>query len=191
MGLMFQMPLEDNVLDDRIEINKDTNYLRLRSYGLPMIFWGYLVAALSVIFFMILAIKAPILKILSSDDTLNHFLAYCVLSIFILGPLVALSFYFYEKEIIKKDNKIKVIHKVFFMPLKTFQVELSADNELKLVHLLDSPNVAKAQKKEGMTGFENRGYYQVFAKDISGKEILVDRNSRRGEMRKLIEILSS
>jgi hypothetical protein len=190
MGLMFQMPLEENELDDRIEFSKENNSLRLRSYGLPMIFWGYLAAVLSVVFFMILAIKAPILKILSSDDALNHFLAYCVISLFIFGPLIAVGFYFYEKEIFKQNNKIKVIHKVFFIALKTHHIEISADNQLTLIHLLDSPNVAKAQKKDGMAGFENRGYYQVFVNDTSGKRVLVDRNSRRGEMKKLVKLLS-
>lgn len=190
MGLMFQMPLEENVLDDRIEINKELDTIRLKSYGLPMIFWGYLLAALSVVFFMILAIKDPILKILSSDDAINHILAYCVITIFIFGPVIAISFYFYEKEIFKKGNIVKVIHKVYFIPLKTSIIEINDENQFILTHLLDSPNVAKSQKKDGMAGFENRGYYQVYAKDIKGKKILVDRNSRKGEMKKLIKLLS-
>ena len=77
-----------------------------------------------------------------------------------------------------------------FIPLKTSVIETNEQNQFILTHLLDSPNVAKSQRKEGMAGFENRGYFQVFASDIKGKKVLIDRNSRKGEMKKLIELLS-
>ena len=129
------------------------------------------------------------MKILSSQDVINHFLAYCVISIFILGPLVILGFYFYEKEIIKDKNSLTVIHKVFFIPFKKHHIKLTPENTLRLVHLLDSPNMAKINKQEGMAGFENRGHFQVFAKNIKNQDVLIDRNSRKGEMKRLMRLL--
>ena len=188
MGLMFQMPLEENDLDDRIEVRN--GHIRLRSYGLPMIFWGYLGAAFTVIIFMILAIYGPIQSILAGDDAINKIIAYAVLGIFIFGPIIALAFYFYEKELIKYEDQLTIKHKVFFIPVKSTTVTINEKNPLRLEHLLDSPNVAKMRQEKSMSGFENRGYYQVFAKLNNGREVLVDRNSQKREMRKLIDLLS-
>ena len=71
MGLMYIFPVTDNTNeDDRTEI-RDSKII-LKTYGLPMIFWGYLVAIMFVIFMMWLASAATIAKLLSykEDPTL-------------------------------------------------------------------------------------------------------------------------
>jgi hypothetical protein len=186
MGLVFQTPIELNDLDDRIKVVDGK--LILRTYGLPMIFWGYLLAVFAVLFFMILAIKVPLMTVLKGDDQINRILGICVLTLFIVGPSTLLAFYFYEKEISKKGQQLIVKHKVFFIPFKTYK--LSLDNqEIVLEHFLDSPNMAVQEKRDGMKGFENRGYFKLVAKNQSGKDILIDRNGRRGEMKKLKSLL--
>lgn len=189
MGLLFQTPVELNELDDRISTGKDGS-LRIRTYGLPMVFWGYLLAIFGVLFFMILAIKEPLMKVLTGEDAINQFIGLCVLAIFILGPLTLLAFYFYEKEILKRGNTLRITHRTFFLPVwrKSFSLE---DAQLELEHFLDSPNMAAKTKKQGMAGFENRGYFKLIVKTKSGKSYLVDRNGRRGEMRKLKELLEN
>lgn len=184
------MPVENNELDDRIIVNKDKNELILRSYGLPMVFWGYLMALLAVIFFMILAIKGPLLKVLTGDDSLNRLIGAAVLALLVLGPITLLGFFFYEKEIAKRGKDLTVTHKVFYIPFKRFSADLTR-GELELEHFLDSPNMAAQEKKQGMAGFENRGYFKLVLKKEDGKSFLVDRNSRRGEMRKLKELLEA
>jgi prolipoprotein diacylglyceryltransferase len=123
MGLLFQTPVEMNDLDDRIQVKEET--LILRSYGLPMVFWGYLAAIFMVLFFMILAIKDPLFKVLNGEDTINKFIGYALLFILIGGPLSLLGFYFYEKEIKKKKNLLTITHKAFFIPLikKTYTID--------------------------------------------------------------------
>lgn len=184
---MFQLPVEKNDLDDRIEVRE--GFIRIRSYGLPMVFWGYLAAIFAVLFFMYLAIRGPINSILAGDDVINRSLAYLVILIFTLGPIILLSFFFYEKEILKEQNILTITHRIFFIPLKRIKLDLR--HKLTLKHFLDSPNVAKSRPQQGMAGFENRGYYLVTTTDDRGKEIMVDRNSRKGEMNKLIKLLES
>ncbi|MCR9206376.1 MAG: hypothetical protein NXH75_17475, partial [Halobacteriovoraceae bacterium] len=176
---------EMNDLDDRIQVKEET--LILRSYGLPMVFWGYLAAIFMVLFFMILAIKDPLFKVLNGEDAINKFIGYALLFILIGGPLSLLGFYFYEKEIRKKKNTLTITHKAFFIPLikKTYTID---PQTLEIEHFLDSPNMAAMDKKEGMQGFENRGYFKLIV-NTEGKKILIDRNGRRGEMRKLKELL--
>lgn len=162
----------------------------MRTYGLPMVFWGYLLAIFGVLFFMILAIKGPLVKVLTGEDTLNKVIGLCVLAIFILGPITLLAFYFYEKEIYKNKDTLRVTHRTFFLPIwrKTFSLK---NGSLELEHYLDSPNIAARTKRQGMAGFENRGYYKLMFKDHTQKSFLIDRNGRRGEMRKLKELLES
>lgn len=186
------MPVEKNDLDDRIIVrgDKESEELILRSYGLPMVFWGYLLALFAVIFFMILAIKGPLMKVLTGEDTLNMVIGISVLALLTLGPITLLGFFFYEKEIAKRGKALTVTHKIFYIPVKRYQANLS-QGSLELEHFLDSPNMAAQQKKDGMAGFENRGYFKLILKSENGKTILIDRNGRRGEMRKLKELLES
>lgn len=188
MGLLFQMPVEHNELDDRIQ--SSDKMLRVRSYGLPMIFWGYLLAIFAVLFFMILAIKDPLYRAYQGPDEINRVIALIVFAILTLAPIILLSVYFYEKELTLHGHDFTIRHKIFFIPIKSHKITLQNDS-LYLEHYLESLNVAAQEKKQGMAGFENRGYYKLMVKDANGKEYLVDRNSRRGEMRKLKELFES
>ena len=186
MGLLFQIPVEINELDDRIKLQDGE--LIIRTYGLPMVFWGYLMAILGVIFFMILAVKGPLMAVLTGEDVINKVIGMSVLTLLIGGPLILLAFYFYEKEIRKKGDLLTVVHKVFFIPFKKNSLEITND-QLVLEHHLDSLNKAALEKKQGMAGFENRGYFKLIVKRDGKKPLLIDRNSRRGEIRKLKELL--
>ena len=186
------MPVEHNELDDRIQ-EKDINGVKaisVRNYGLPMIFWGYLMAIFAVIFFMILAINEPLMRAFNGEDQINQVIALVVMITLGLAPITLLAVYFYEKEILKHGKELEIIHRVFFIPVRKVRVSLN-DEGLVLEHYLDSLNVAAAQKKDGMAGFENRGHYKIMAHGKKGDVVLVDRNSRRGEMRKLKELLDS
>lgn len=186
MGLLFQTPVEINELDDRIQVVDEE--LIIRTYGLPMIFWGYLTAIFGVIFFMILAIKGPLITVLNGTDALNKVIALAVIALLVGGPLILLALYFYEKEIRKKANKLTITHKVFFIPVRKHLLDITPE-QLKLEHHLDSLNQAALEKKQGMAGFENRGYFKLVVEREGKKNLLIDRNSRRGEMRKLLELL--
>lgn len=39
-------------------------------------------------------------------------------------------------------------------------------------------------------GFQNRGYFQLFANLQNGKKVVIDRSSRRGDLKKLVTLLS-
>lgn len=187
MGLLYQFPIEENELDDRINITNDT--LTIRNYGLPMIFWGYLLAMLSMIIIIILAIKTPALKLASTDDTINKFLGYGVLVFLAILPVCILNFYFFDKKISKKDAELTLSYSVFWIPFWSKKISLKDAKSLEMNHFIDSPNVAAIEKKPNMTGFQNHDYHELFAVNTNSKKILVDRNSRRGEIKKLLTLL--
>ena len=188
MGLMFVMPVSEEEVD-RIEI-KDSS-ISLKSYGLPLIFWGYLAAALSVIFLLFIAIKEPMFKMIESDDEINIFMAYLVLFTIIIIPLVTLGFYFYEKIITKKDDEITITHKVFWIPFIKKNHRLKSKTSFLIEHYLDSPNMAKINGDQDMRAFQNQGHFQLFLINENDEKILLDRHSRKADLRKITELLSS
>ena len=187
MGLLYQMPVSE-IEADRVEINQQT--LLVKSYGLPLIFWGYLLAILSVIFIMFVAIKDPISKVISGEDAINRFLGYGVSATLIFIPIFLLAFFFYEKVISKNDVHLKITHKIFWLPFRSTRINLKAKDSFTLEHFLDSPNMARIQKVDEMRAFENRGYFELFAITSEDKLIRIDRSSQRKELIKLKDFLA-
>ena len=105
MGLMYVFPATEEETN-RVE-KSDDNSITLKSYGLPLVFWGYLVAIFAVIFIMFIAIKDPLKKILSSSDDINKIIALAVIGLLVIIPIILLCFYFYEKRITKKEKSSK------------------------------------------------------------------------------------
>ncbi len=188
---MYIMPVSEQEID-RIEINEtnDGKSITLKSYGLPLIFWGYLAGVLVVLFAMGLAIKGPMLKMLEMEDPLNRALAWLVLATILAIPLGLLGFLFYEKLIIKKGSKLTIKHKLFWIPVYKKCFDLKNPDSLFVEHFLDSPNVAKIDGKQELRAFQNQGYYNLHAQLKNDKFILVDRHSRRADLTKLSAILS-
>ena len=90
---IFPVSTKEN---ERVEITQNptdqTQNITLKTYGLPMIFWGYLAASLTVLAIMWLASKSSIDKLLSYDDIGLLFLAYLVKLTLILTPIILLDF---------------------------------------------------------------------------------------------------
>jgi len=177
---MFPVSEEEK---DRITINKKG--ITLKSYGLPLVFWGYLSAILVVIFAMGLAIKGPMVTLYNTDDNINKLLVIAASATIILIPLATLCFYFYEKFITKKEDTLTITHRVFWMPVWTSKYNLESKESLEILHFMDSPNVAKLQQDPNLKGFENKGYFQLFATLENKKQLLVDRSSRKADLKKI------
>ncbi|EQC48591.1 hypothetical protein [Bacteriovorax sp. DB6_IX] len=182
---MFPVSEEEK---DRITINEKG--ITLKSYGLPLVFWGYLSAILVVVFAMGLAVKGPMIKLYNTDDTINKVLVLAAAATIILVPLSTILFYFYEKFITKKDDQLIITHRVFWLPVFSTKHPLESKEAFEILHFMDSPNVAKLQQDPNLKGFENKGYFQLFAKKKDGKLLLVDRSSRKADLKKIQMLLS-
>ena len=68
MGLLYLFPIQEDE-GDHVSI-KDSSLL-LKSYGLPYLFWGYLLAGLTTLGIITLAIRGPLKKMLLYEDSLN------------------------------------------------------------------------------------------------------------------------
>lgn len=189
MGLIYQLPSELNPLDDRIATNPSGG-ISIKSYGLPYLFWGYMAAIDVVIFFMYLAVRSPLDKMIAGDDPINAALATSVYTFLFLSPLVLLGFFFYEKCITKVGTSLIIKHKIFSLPILKLHYTLAASDAFIIEHFLDSPNVAAIEDKKEFKGFQNRGHHLLFCKTKKGKKKFIDRHSQAGELKKIVTLLS-
>lgn len=188
MGLLYVFPVGEDETDF---INKKDGALTLKTYGLPYIFWIYAICIVAVVFFMFLAIKAPVLKLIELGDETDATLGYSLLTFIGLMPVFIFSFFFYEKRIIKKGKELSLQHRIFGLPLFTEKLLIESTDDLVIESFLDSPNVARIKSNESNVGFQNKGYFVLWLKSKNGQKILVDRHSRKADLEKLKKLIET
>lgn len=185
MGLLYVFPVSEEESD--FVINHDS--LVLKTYGLPYIFWIYAICVIAIISFMFTAIKDPILKLIYLGDDLDALLGYSLFGFVLTLPIIILGFFFYEKRIVKKNNELKIIHKVFGLTFFSEKFELDNQDTFSITPFLSTPNVARLNSSPENMGFQNKGYFILWLKTANGKKIKLDRHSRKIDLEKLKTML--
>jgi len=188
MGLLYILPVSEKEKD---RISGDRNSITLKSYGLPSIFWLYLLGIFFIIGLMGFAILDPILTLVKTGDPLNIFLSYLVLATLIATPTLLLFFLLYEKRIFKKDKTLTLGHYFLGLKLKAKTYHLDQKDSFTTNHFLTSPNMARIKKDISMRAFENQGYWELYAKLKNGKTIRIDRNNRKADLVKISKMLAN
>lgn len=187
MGLMYVFPVAEDETDF---IDKNNGVLTLKTYGLPYIFWIYAVCVVAVIFFMFLAVKEPVLKLISLGDDTDATLGYSLLTFIGLLPVFIFGFFFYEKRITRDVNVIGLEHRVFGIKFFSEKFVLESSDHLVIESFLSSPNVARMQNTEESQGFQNKGYFVLYLMTKEGQNIQIDRHSRKVDLEKLKVLLT-
>lgn len=179
MGLMYALPIS---LDEQGFAEVKGNKLFLRSYGLPYIFWIYLLCAF--IFYALLCVFS--FKLLTKmyqmggiDQTLSYFFALFL----VLLPLITLGFFFFYKEIQVTKKSIFIKNNLFFIPIKKMRIN-GTNITLQIVSHLDSANIAKQNPTEDNIGFQNKGYFILLAISES-QRLFIDRSSSKSDLTKI------
>ncbi len=186
MGLLYVFPVAE---DEEGFVLKEEGQLTLKTYGLPYVFWIYAICSIAVIFFMFMAIKDPVLKLIDLGDETDATLGYGLLSFIGLLPVGILLFFFYEKRIIKRGAELRLEHRVLSLKLYGETVVLESNDHLTVEPYLSSPNLAKIKNDAREIGFQNKGYFVLWVTDKAGERILLDRHSRKADLDKLKALL--
>ncbi len=186
MGLLYVFPVSEEETD--FVIKKDDTLI-LKTYGLPYIFWIYALCVILVIFFMFLAIKEPILKLIALGEDTDATLGYSLLTFVGLLPIFIFSFFFYEKRITRYKNELGIEHRVFGIKVFSERFLMERDDQLEISNFIDSPNVARMKNTPESAGFQNRGYFTLHLVATDGKKILLDRHNRKADLEKLKGLL--
>ena len=192
MGLMYVFPVSEEETDFvKLELSPTGkgSKITLKSYGLPYIFWGYALGAMMMVAFMFLAVREPILKLISLGDEVDVLLGYSLFGFLALIPICTFAFFFYEKRIIKEGTQIKMIYRLYGIPVFTETFQLNDHADFSVEHFMDSPNVARMKGGEEAAGFQNKGYFILWMKTADGKKIILDRHSRKADVDKLLALL--
>ena len=186
MGLLYAFPIS---LEETDFAEVKDNTLTLKTYGLPYLFWGYAAAVLFIVVCMFLAVRAPVLKLVALGDETDAFLGYSLLSFIGFMPALVLSFFFFEKRLVRKPKSLTMEYRIF--GLKVFS-ETFTPNDVEPYTIgpyLSSPNLARIKGGEEAAGFQNKGYFVLWIHTKEGKRIQVDRHSRKVDLVKLEELL--
>lgn len=186
MGLLYVFPVSEDETD--FVVKKDET-LTLKTYGLPYIFWIYALCSVLVVFFMFLAIKEPVLKLISLGEDTDASLGYALLTFVGMVPVFIFSFFFYEKRITKKKNELGLEHRVFGLKVFSEKFLLESQDQLEITNYIDSPNIARMKNTPESQGFQNRGYFTLKLTSPEGKKIMIDRHNRKIDLEKLREML--
>lgn len=187
MGLLYPFPVHT---DEKDFVHVDATSVTLKTYGLPYIFWGYAAASLSVLFFLWLAVRAPLAKLLELGDATDAVLIYGLEALIALTPVVVLGFFFFEKRLVARGDTLVIQRRLFGLPVRTQTLTLARPG-YQIQHHLDAPNVARLKGGEEALGFQNKGYFILWAITASAKAVAVDRHSRRADLQALVTLLES
>jgi hypothetical protein len=189
MGLMYLFPVSLEEAD-HAKVDPQPPYtLTLKSYGLPGIFWFYLVSILSVIAVMFFLVKGPLDKILLTQDPLNVWIGRIVYLTLIATPLGLLSIFFYQKKIIKTQQTLIMQHSLFGLTYQKQLERLHQENPFSLRHFMDSPNLARMRQEQKMEQYMNKGYFELWGKREDGTQFFIDRHSRKMDLVKIKNLL--
>lgn len=193
MGLLYPFPVDEEREKDFVDIeftNNKIEKITLSSYGLPYIFWLYLILILTTIGILFLAIRPALNKLFLTGDSLNMLISMSCWVILILIPLILLCFFFYQKKLIKQDKQLSIIHILFGLRLITKTIKLDNTKDyFEINHFIDSPNVARIDDEKAYKLFQNKGYFELAVSDINNKRWIIDRHSRKIDLEKIKTLL--
>ena len=195
MGLMYILPIKEEESEHVVITQKTSSdgqiekSITVKSYGLPMVFWGYWLAATIVISALGLAVWAPVTKLAQSGEVLDILMVTGVLGLLFAIPLIGLGFLFFEIRIIKRGHKLQKQWRLFGLPFWKKSITLPTTDSFEVRHHLDSPNMAKISKNQELLAFANHGHYHLFVKDVFGNFMLLDRHSRKSDVARLADLL--
>lgn len=191
MGLLYIFPCSEDE-KDRIDISSGHDRsITIKSYGLPKLFWAYLLCSLAVLFLMVIAIKDPMIKLFQTEDPLNKGLVILVLSTIIAIPISLLAFFVYEKRITKAKNKLTVGHYLLSFNVKNKNYVLSPTEPFVISQFRGTPNIAREKNDPKMRAFENQGYFELFGILENGERIFLDRNNRKADLVRISNLFNS
>tara|TARA_X000000950_G_C13901312_1_gene655039 strand:+ start:1067 stop:1618 length:552 start_codon:yes stop_codon:yes gene_type:complete len=171
------------------QVFQEKDNLKLVSYPLPLIFWGYFLILSIIILSMAITVSTFISKLLGSEDIINKLLGVITLVSLLGIPLIALCFLFYKKEftLSKKDKILCIKHYVFRIVIKK---EIIQDPELYVSHYLSSPNMAALDNDSERKAFQNRGHFILTAKHKSEMKV-IDRHTNKADLNGLKKLIQN
>ncbi len=192
MGLMYVFPQSDREMS---HIDRTGEGVIVYSYGLPSIFWIYLLSLWTALAVMSALIFPTLQTMFNQDDVVNQRIAWSVLLLLLFAPLASLAFFFYQKVLRYQKGPRTWQHRLFLIPLFQRTIQLREENPWEIRHYLDSPNMVRIKNTNlrpqhlPPERYKNQGYFELLAWDQNGRWWRIDRNSSKRDLERLISLL--
>src|SRR5690606_41517625 len=109
MGLLYLLPIS---LDEFQHAKEKDGGILLKTYGLPLIFWFYLLCIWLVVGIMALVVYRPLELLYQTNEQLNQIIsigAYATLS---LIPLLFTLAFFYQHRALNRQHELVISHRL-------------------------------------------------------------------------------
>lgn len=195
MGLLFQFP--ENMDEKNYVIQQDQK-VRLRSYGLPSLFWLYGLLCFICLTLLTWSTQTSVSKILQFENFWDQALGYGLIFLLAAAYLLLISFFYFEINLILIWNpnlnelRLKKEYRIFGIPIYWQTQLMTSEHSFRIHHFLDTPNYARLQNNPELRSFQNSGYFEFWSldhSDPSHKKMLLDRSSRKNDLEKLQKLL--
>ncbi len=192
MGLLYPFPADPEETGF-VQMDMQGGHVRrvtLKSYGLPWLFWGYAAASLAAVFFLWLAVRAPLAKLAELGDGTDLWMVRSLQLLLALVPLALAAFLLYEKRLVRSPGEL--VAETRFLGLLVWRRRwiLAPHEPFFIRHFLETPNMARLRGGDEALGFQNKGYFTLWARTRDGDEVEVDRHSRRADLEGVKSLLS-
>lgn len=189
MGLLYPFPATAEETDFiQLQVNPPRS-VTLKTYGLPYIFWLYAFASLTVVFFLWLAVNDSLAKLVSMGGNVDRVLVHSLQTLLVCVPLVTVGFFFYEKRLIRRGDQLTIQGRILGIPFQQRVVTLAKSEAFVIKHYLDAPNMARLKAGADAQGFQNKGYFTLWARTLEGREVQLDRHSRKADLNGVMTLL--
>jgi hypothetical protein len=190
MGLLYLYPTQADEKDYIILESQNPLLVRIKSYGLPWIFWLYAAASLMLLAILTFSIYTPLIKLFEMATFWDQVLIYSISSTLILTVFGIFIFLYWQNHIVLTPQRISIEFRPF--GIKIFQKEIDRNPQFRIevYHFLDSPNIARSEGDERYKQFQNKGYFELVAYNNEQK-IILDRSSRKQDLEDLKNLITS
>jgi len=190
MGLLYLYPTQADEKDYIILESQNPLLVRIKSYGLPWIFWLYAAASLILLAILTFSIFNPLTKLFEMATFWDQVLIYSISSTLILTVFGIFIFLYWQNHIVLTPQMISIEYRPFGLKIFQKQIERIPKLKIEVYHFLDSPNVARSEGDERYKQFQNKGYFELVALN-NDQKILLDRSSRKQDLEDLKSIINS
>lgn len=190
MGLLYLFPTSSDEIDYVSFEGKNTQNLRIKTYGLPWIFWVYAAAIITVLAILSFSIYQPMAKFFSMANQWDKILIIAMVFT-LMGVLASIIIFLYwQMHIVVDSAAISLEYRPFGFKIFSKKILRDPNLILEVAHFMESPNVARSESDERYKQFQNKGYFELFATNKHHK-VLLDRSSRKQDLEDLKSIIQS
>ena len=190
MGLLYLFPTSIDEKEFVQNLSKENFYhLKVKSYGLPIIFWLYALAILTILILLSISIYSAAIKLFITGTSIDKILVIALVLAIAFSFVSVFVLLYFQIHLESTPEFLKIEYRPFGLKIYSKKIQKEQDFHLSICHFMDSANIARLNQDERFKNFQNKGHFELRA-ICKNKNVLLDRSSRKKDLEDLKNILS-